>query len=37
MSNTREQGKVPSPSLDEDGNPLVDENASIVETSTTPS
>jgi hypothetical protein len=36
MSKIREQGKVPPPLLDEDGNLLVEENASIVETSTTP-
>jgi hypothetical protein len=36
MSKTRGQGVTPPPPLDEDGNPIVDENASIVETSTTP-
>jgi hypothetical protein len=36
MSKTGEQGKVTPPSLDKDGNLLVDENASIAETSTTP-
>jgi uncharacterized small protein (DUF1192 family) len=32
---TRGQGTTPPPPLGEDGNPLVDENASITETSTT--
>jgi hypothetical protein len=36
MSKTRGQGIAPPPPLGEDGNPLMDENASIVETSMTP-
>jgi hypothetical protein len=36
MSKTREQGITPPPPLGEDENPLVDENASITKTSTTP-
>jgi hypothetical protein len=36
MSKTRGQGITPPPPLGEDGNPLVDENVSIAETSMTP-
>jgi hypothetical protein len=36
MSKTERQGVTPPSSLGEDGNLIVDENASIVETSTTP-
>jgi hypothetical protein len=36
MSKTGGQGTTPPPLLGEDGNPLVDENASIAETSVTP-
>jgi hypothetical protein len=37
MSNTREQGKIPPPPLDEDGNLIVVEDGSNTETSTAPS
>jgi hypothetical protein len=36
MSKVREQGKVPPPPLGNDGNPIVDEDGSNMETSTTP-
>jgi hypothetical protein len=36
MSKTSEHGKVPPPPLDEDGNPIVVEDGSNMETSTTP-
>jgi hypothetical protein len=36
MSKTGEQGKVPPPPLDEDGNLIVAENGSNTETSTAP-
>jgi hypothetical protein len=36
MSKTGGQGTTPPPPLGEDGNPLVDKNASIAETSVTP-
>jgi hypothetical protein len=36
MCKTRGEGMTPPPSLDEDGNLLVDENASIAKTFTTP-
>jgi predicted RNase H-like nuclease (RuvC/YqgF family) len=36
MSKTREQGKVPPPPLDEDGNPVMVEDGSNTETSTAP-
>jgi predicted RNase H-like nuclease (RuvC/YqgF family) len=36
MSKTRKQGKVPPPPLDEDSNPIVVEDGSNMETSTTP-
>jgi predicted RNase H-like nuclease (RuvC/YqgF family) len=36
MSKTDEHGKVPPPPLDEDGNPIVVEDGSNTETSTTP-
>jgi hypothetical protein len=36
MSKSREQGKVPSPPLDEDGNSIVFEDSSNTKTSTAP-
>jgi hypothetical protein len=36
MSKTKEQGKVPPPPLDEDGNPIVVEDGSNTETSMAP-
>jgi hypothetical protein len=36
MSKVREQGKVPPPPLDNDGNPIVDEDGSNMETSAAP-
>jgi hypothetical protein len=36
MSKTEEQGKVPAPLLDEDGNPIVAEDGSNTKTSMAP-
>jgi hypothetical protein len=36
MSKTEEQGKVPPPPLDEDGNPIMNGDGSNTETSTAP-
>jgi hypothetical protein len=36
MFKIEEQGKVPPPLLDEDGNPIVGEDGTNTETSTTP-
>jgi hypothetical protein len=36
MSKTGEHSKTPPPPLDEDGNPIADDDASIVDTSTNP-